>query len=167
MVDFSKAFNRIDRNVVITILSEMNVPGWLLKIVMGFLTDREMVLRYRGITSSKKRLPGGGPQGTLLGLFLFLILINAAGFPNLERHLGDHITEKLRKRTPLTNIHLKYIDDMALMEAIHLKNTLIPNPEPNPPRPLAYHYRTMHVMPEDGCKLQDQLYKLLEYCEEN
>ena len=27
MVDFSKAFNRISHNVIITILSEMGVPG--------------------------------------------------------------------------------------------------------------------------------------------
>ena len=29
MVDFSKAFNRIDHNTIITILSEMGVPGWV------------------------------------------------------------------------------------------------------------------------------------------
>ena len=74
MVDFSKAFNRIDHNLVITILSEMKVPGWLLRIVMGFLADREKVLRYRGIASGRNRLTGGGP----LGLFIFLILINSA-----------------------------------------------------------------------------------------
>ena len=80
MVDFAKAFNSINHNIVITILSDMGVPGWLLNIVMGFLTDREMVIRYKGGCSSKKALPGGGPQGTRLGLYLFLILINAAGF---------------------------------------------------------------------------------------
>ena len=78
MVDFSKAFNRINHTIVITILSEMGVPGWVLKIVIGFLTDRELLVRYKGKTSSRKSLPGGGPQGTRLGLFLFLILINAA-----------------------------------------------------------------------------------------
>ena len=83
LIDFSKAFNRINHNVVITILSEMGVPGWLLKIVIGFLTDREMILRYKGGQSERKSLPGGGPQGTLLGLFLFLILINAAGVKHL------------------------------------------------------------------------------------
>ena len=36
-IDFSKAFNRINHNLIITILSEMGVPGWLLKIVMEFL----------------------------------------------------------------------------------------------------------------------------------
>ena len=93
MVDFSKAFNRINHNTVITILSEMGVPGWLLRIVIGFLTEREMVLRYKGGCSGKKPLPGGGPQGTRLGLFLFLILINAAGYKykDLEHNIGEKI----------------------------------------------------------------------------
>ena len=80
MYDFSKAFNRQDHNTLITILSDMGTPAWLLKIVMAFLTDRKMVLKYKGILSNEESLPGGGPQGTKLGLYLFLILINFAGF---------------------------------------------------------------------------------------
>ena len=79
-VDFSKAFNRQNHNIVIDLLSDLGVPGWLLRIVMGFLENRELEVNFKGETSSRKRLPGGGPQGTILGLFLFLILINAAGF---------------------------------------------------------------------------------------
>ena len=67
----------------------------------------------------------------------------------------------------MTNIHLKYIDDMAFAEAIQLKKTLVPNPDPYPARPLAYHDRTLHIMPDGGCEMQDQLYKLLDYCREN
>ena len=80
MIDFSKAFNIINHNTIITILSDMGVPGWLLRVVMGFLTYRKLILRYKGGSSSKKSLPGGAPQETRLGLFLFLILINDAGY---------------------------------------------------------------------------------------
>ena len=45
MVDFSKAFNRINHNIIITTLSDMGVPGWLLKIVIGFLSNRELIVR--------------------------------------------------------------------------------------------------------------------------
>ena len=41
MVDFSKAFKRQNHNLLITKLSDMGVPGWLLKIVMAFLKDRK------------------------------------------------------------------------------------------------------------------------------
>ena len=78
-VDFSKAFNRINHNIVITKLADIGAPGWLLNIVMGFLLHRVMVVRYRGATSNSMQMPGGSPQGTLLGLILFLIMINDCG----------------------------------------------------------------------------------------
>ena len=48
MVDFSKAFNRQNHNILVTKLSDMGCPGWLLKIVIAFLTDRKMLVRYKG-----------------------------------------------------------------------------------------------------------------------
>ena len=125
MVDFSKAFNRQNHNVLITKLSDMGVPAWLLKIVMAFLTDRNMVVRYKGAKSSKKYLPGGGPQGTLLGLLLFLGLINDAGFDNQCNNAGEIITSKKNFKAA-NQIHLKYVDDMTIAEAIKLKDNLVP-----------------------------------------
>ena len=46
LVDFSKAFNRQNHNLLITLLSDMGVPGWLLSLVMAFLEDRSMILRF-------------------------------------------------------------------------------------------------------------------------
>ena len=37
LIDFSKAFNRQDHNILITLLCDMGVPGWLLNIVASFL----------------------------------------------------------------------------------------------------------------------------------
>ena len=138
------------------------------EIVIGFLTDRELLVRYKGKTSSRKSLPGGGPQGTRLGLFLFLILINAAGCGLLQEHMGNHITKGMNKRTLIPKIHLKYVDDMTEAVAINLKHFIIPNPDTNPPRPLAYHDRTGHMAPVGyRCPLQDELDKLLQYCNKN
>ena len=114
-----------------------------------------------------KSLPRGSPQGTLLGLFLFLILINAAGVKHLQKHLGSHITTKLNSRRPLPITHLKYIDDMTMAEALNLRQSLIPNPDVYQPRPLQYHDRTLQVLPEGEFKLQDQLNMLMDYCMTN
>ena len=84
-VDFSKAFDRQNHLILIELLSKLGVPGWLLQVVIGFLEKREMEVTCNGETSGRKTLPGGGPQGTILGLFLFLILINAAGFSDNPR----------------------------------------------------------------------------------
>ena len=57
-VDFSKAFNRQNHNILIELLSELGVPGWLLQVVMGFLENRQMEVNYKGEKSEKKWLPG-------------------------------------------------------------------------------------------------------------
>ena len=106
MVDFKKAFNRQNHNLLITKLSDMGVPSWLLKVVMAFLSDRKMVIRYKGKLSSMKNLPGGGPQGTLLGLLLFIVLINDAGFEGQTNNAGELLTSK-RNMKLVNNIHLK------------------------------------------------------------
>ena len=92
MVDFSKAFNRQNHNVLVTKLSDMGCPGWLLKVVIAFLTDRQMLVRYKGEKFSVKSLPGAGPQCTLFGLFL--VLINDTGFNGQLNNVGEHATRK-------------------------------------------------------------------------
>ena len=42
----------------------MNVPGWLLNIILGFLRNRTMVLSFDGGVSDSKQMLGGGPAGT-------------------------------------------------------------------------------------------------------
>ena len=113
MIDFSKAFNRQNHNLLIIKLSDMGVPAWLLKIVMSFLSDRSMIVRHKGASSSRRNLPGGGPQGTLLGLLLFLVLINNVGFLNQSNNVGQMITG--RKTFKAANeIHLKFVDDLTV-----------------------------------------------------
>ena len=128
---------------------------------MAFLTERELVVRYKGGCSKRKAMPGGGPQGTRLGLFIFLILINAAGWEILNMNIGKHITTKLSKRTPLPNIHMKYVDDLSMAQAIEMKECLVPNP--NPTHPLTYHDRTGHILPSAAYTLQDDLNNLAKY----
>ena len=71
MVDFEKAFKRQKHNKLLIKLNDLGVPGWLLNIVKGFLENRTLTVKYKGVKSEAKKLTGGGPQGTLLGPFLF------------------------------------------------------------------------------------------------
>ena len=71
LVDFSKAFNRQDHSILVTKLSDMGVPGWLLRLVVAFLQDRKMKVKYKGKYSKLFSLPGCGPQRSLPGLSFF------------------------------------------------------------------------------------------------
>ena len=72
LVDFSKAFNRINHSKVIVRLSDWGVPGWLLRILISYLSGRSMILRYKGAQSSRHSMPGGTPQGALLGVLIYV-----------------------------------------------------------------------------------------------
>ena len=166
MVYFSKAFNRQDHNILITKLNDMNVPAWLLRLVMAFLSNRSMVVRYKGSTSSSKPLPGGGPQGTLLGLLLFLVLINDAGFDDQKNDTGENITRRKHFKAANT-IHLKYVDDLTMAEAIKMKEKLVSVPVSERPLPDTFHARTGHVLPREQSTLHHQLLETQQYAKDN
>ena len=69
MVNHEKAFNKQNHNILITKLNDMGVPGWLLKVIIGFLEDRELIVTYKGEPSSKEKISGGDPQGIYLEYF--------------------------------------------------------------------------------------------------
>ena len=163
MVDFEKAFNRQNHEILMTKLSDMGLSGWLLNIVMGFLTEREMVLSYKGARSENKSMPGGGPQGTILGMFLFIILINSAGFEGQNRSMGTVLTQPLKSRKPIPSIHLKFLDDMTIAEAVNLKQSLKHDEDRVWPKPPPFHSRSEHVLPPANSLVQTQLNDLTEY----
>ena len=145
----------------------MGVPGWLLKIVIGFLEERTLVVAYKGEKSGVKEMPGGGPQGTILGMFLFLVLINDAGIKNESESLGLKMTKAFNKRTELSPRHWKYVDDLTVAEAIYLKSSLTNDDEDTLEKPLPYHSRTNQILPTEASKVQKQLNDLIDYANEN
>ena len=165
MVDFSKAFNRQDHNTLITILSDMGCPRWLLEIVIAFLSERELIVKYKGLNSERKSLPGGSPQGTRLGMFLFLVLINFAGLPagDLDVNIGETITNKRRK--PMGTTHMKYIDDLSFASALNLKDNLVVDHDL--PMPLSYHERTNHTLPREKNPIQHQFDDLKSFANDH
>ena len=165
MVDFSKAFNRQNHNLLVTKLSDMGVPGWLLKVVIAFLEDRKMLVKYKGKQSTIKSMPGEGPKGTVLALLLFIVLINDVGFEGQVNNAAEIITSK-RNMKVVNQIHLKYVDDLTLAEAINLPEQLVSVPASERPQPDNYHARTGHALPL-ASKVYEQLVKTEKYAVEN
>ena len=52
MVDLEKAFNKVFHQLVIEDLADMHVPGWLLLILISYLSGISMLMRYKGATTS-------------------------------------------------------------------------------------------------------------------
>ena len=76
LLDFSKAFDRIDRNILLSKLKRMEVHPVLVNWVANFLTGRLQRTRVGPYFSDWKNINAGVPQGTKLGPLLFLIMVN-------------------------------------------------------------------------------------------
>ena len=175
LIDFSKAFNRIDHNVIVTILSDLNVPTCALRLIMSYLSNRRMCVRYNGAVSKEQDIPGGGPQGGLLTVLLFDLQVNLAGnpcplqplilpgvtgpapLPQLEAPLPPcHQKEKTLKK--------KYVDDLSLLEAVSLRLLIPAIPIIGP---LNQHEVPGLILPTHLSVLQHQLSDLCSFTEQN
>ena len=132
LIDFSKAFNRINHSKVIVRLSDWGVPGWLLRILVSYLSGRSMILRYKGSQSSRHFMPGGSPQGALLGVLLYLVYVSDIGMdlPSILPTNDDVIDIPSVQYPPPPAVseqeaRLKYVDDLSLAECIRLDTALI------------------------------------------
>ena len=76
LVDFSKAFDRENHNILLQKLLDYHVPHYLIKWMFSYLSDRQQRVRAQGTTSTWKSLNGSMPQGSLLGPLTFLVLID-------------------------------------------------------------------------------------------
>ena len=141
IIDFSKAFNRINHAKVIVRLSDWGVPGWLLKILVSYPTDRSMIIRYKGVQSSRHFMPGGSPQGALLGVLLYLVYVSDIGMdlPIIRQPVPDTIDLPSVTFPPTPAVteqeaRLKYVDDLSLAECVRLDTNLCSLEDQSGPR---------------------------------
>ena len=83
-IDFSKAYNRMDHTACVLALSVARVPAKWVKMVEAFLHGRRMSVHLDGEESEMKSLPGGAPQGSVLGGYLFCVTTDFLSLPPPE-----------------------------------------------------------------------------------
>ena len=78
-LDFSKAFDKCDHNVILNKLSCLGIRGKLLNWIEGFLKQRKQCVVIDGCKSDLVWTTSGVPQGSVLGPLLFLVLMYHSG----------------------------------------------------------------------------------------
>ena len=76
LIDFSKAFDCIDHNMLLRKLQLLNVPPILLNWCAAFLRNRQQRVKIGQDKSNWLPIFAGVPQGTKLGPLFFLVMIN-------------------------------------------------------------------------------------------
>ena len=102
MVDWSQAFDRQSHKLGVESFVKNGIRPSLIPILISFFQNREMVVKWKGLKSHARPLPGGGPQGGTLGIEEYLSQSNDnVDFLELD--------EKF-----------KFIDDLSILEIINL-----------------------------------------------
>ena len=105
-LDWMSAFDRQDTTIAIEKFIKLGVRASLIPLLISYLSNRKMQVKFNGETSEFLSLIGGGPQGTLLGQLEYLVLSNDN---------ADCVTDEDR---------YKYIDDLTLLELVCLSGLL-------------------------------------------
>jgi hypothetical protein len=165
ILDYKQGFNRCQHSKFIEVLSEQyNCPGWLLRILVGYLSQRKLRVRFKQHVGEEKDIPGGAGQGVPIGLWIFLVLIDSSGPKPNREPIGTIITQPLNRRKRIDKCKKKWIDDFTVLVAIDLKKTLVPNPHPT--RPVPFRGRTEHSLPVQDNILQSEVDQIVLLCRE-
>ena len=106
-LDWSQAFDRQDPTLAILKFIKLGVRPALIPLLVSYLTDRKMRVKFNGEMSAFLRLIGGGPQGTLLGGLEYLAQSNDN---------ADIVPPEDR---------FKYVDDLSILQLICFSGLLV------------------------------------------
>lgn len=76
LLDYAKAFDHVDPNILMQKLTCMNIPDALLRWIENFLSHRQQRVKIGCALSDWTEIWGTVPQGTLLGVLCFIVMIN-------------------------------------------------------------------------------------------
>ena len=96
LVDFSKAFDRVDHHILMTKCASLGLPTFITKWMTSFLCQRKQRVKIGSGKSEYTTVNAGVPQGTIFGPIGFL------------HHINDLQT---------VCEHIKYADDCTIWEA--------------------------------------------------
>ena len=164
-IDYKQGFNRCQHNLFIEIMAtEYKLPGWLLRILIGYLTKRKLRIKYKSKISKEWDIPGGGGQGCPLGFWIFCFMIDRAGPKSNIEPIGQTVTKPSKKRKKIEKAKKKWVDDFTVLASIDLKQHLVPDPAPVHPVP--WRGRHHQILPQQHNTLQGEVDSIVQYSTE-
>ena len=102
LYDWKEAFPRQCPKLGVEAFIKCGVRPSLIPLIINYLQDRSMVVKWHGETSTSRELHGGGPQGATFGIWEYLAQSNDSA----DCVPSDH--------------RFKFVDDLTVLEKINL-----------------------------------------------
>ena len=125
-LDFAKAFDKVDHEILLKKLEEYGVRGKLLTWLTCYLSDRQQTVVIDGEHSFPAKVLSGVPQGTVLGPILFIIYLN-----DMQKCIKNSITSSFADDTRLkrtinnTNDKVLLQDDLTASIKWSVSNNML------------------------------------------
>ena len=127
-VDLEKAFDTVNHRILISKLNHYGINGDANKWLKSYLNNRTHSVTINGVTSEKRNVTCGVPQGSILGPLLFIIYINDMHLALKEclvHHFADdtnllYTNKDLKKIKKVVNQELKYLYDWLCANRLSL-----------------------------------------------
>jgi hypothetical protein len=103
-IDWSSAFDRQCPKLAIESFIKNGVRPSLIPVLISYFKNRKMHVKWHGVMSKERQLPGGGPQGCSMGILSYLSQTN---------NNTDFVNPDER---------YKFVDDLSLLEVVNLVN---------------------------------------------
>ena len=71
LIDYSKAFDTIDQNILLEKLLKFNFSPQAIEIIFSYISDRKQYVQVDDKSSEMSNMYFGVPQGSILGPVLF------------------------------------------------------------------------------------------------
>ena len=95
--DLSKAFDTVPHDIICGKLKATDLNPYIINWIINFLSDRKQRVVVDGIETEFVHINRGVPQGTVLGPFLFSLMVN-----------------DIKPKDPENNMLVKFADDMTV-----------------------------------------------------
>lgn len=81
LVDMEKAFDSIWYDGIIFKLNKIGTPTYIVKLIASFLEERSFTVCVNGVQSSRRPIPAGLPQGSIISPLLYAVYTSDLKIP--------------------------------------------------------------------------------------
>ena len=129
--DFSKAFDSVPHDILTQKLKSTNLNPYIINWLINFVSCRRQRVAVDGIVTNFVSINRGVPQGTVLGPFLFSLMVNDIEVKHPQMNNLTKFADDLTVSAPVTSSGDSALDEVTNIESWASNNRMTLNFEKN------------------------------------